>query len=73
MMILNKWQNSFIWCINGTLTSTINLGQSGPGSNGIKELLSISERSRPESHYSMQFSAIPKTFFSKEPYPSVEI
>ena len=44
-----KWLNSFIWHINGTLTATTTLGQSGPGSNGNKGILHISQSFRTEA------------------------
>ena len=30
----SKWLNSSIWPVDGTLTSTTKMTQSGPGSNG---------------------------------------
>ena len=32
----SNWQNKIIWLVNGILTGTIILDQSGPGSNGIE-------------------------------------
>ena len=39
----SKWS---IWPIGGTLTSSINLGQNGPGSNGNEGIFNISLSSR---------------------------
>ena len=41
-----KWLGSSIWHIDGTVTDTTTLGQSGPGSNGNEEVLYICQNSR---------------------------
>ena len=43
-----KWLNISIWLIDGTLTGTTTLGQSGPGNNGNKGVLHILQSSRTE-------------------------
>ena len=44
-----KWLNISSWLIDGTLTSTITPSQSGPGSNGIEEILHILQKSITEA------------------------
>ena len=49
----SKWLNSSIWPIDGSLTGTTTLGQSGPGSNGNEGVLHIPQTPRLELHYLM--------------------
>ena len=42
---IKKWLNITIWPIDGTLTSTTNPGQSGPGSNGNEGVFYIPQSS----------------------------
>ena len=42
----SKWLNSFFWPIDGTLTGTTTLGQSGPESNSNQGVLYIPQSSR---------------------------
>ena len=43
---MSKWLNISICPVNGTLTGTSALGQSGPGSNGNEGVLNIPQGSR---------------------------
>ena len=45
--------------IDGTLTSTTTLGQSGPGSNSNEEYSTFHKAAGLEPHYQMQFRVIP--------------
>ena len=40
-LFVDRWLNSSIWPIVGTLTGTTTLDQSGPGSNGNERVLHI--------------------------------
>ena len=53
--------NSTIWPIDGTLTGTTTLGQSGHESNGNEGVHHIPQTSRLELHHQMQFNVILKT------------
>ena len=48
IVIKSKRLNSFIQLINGILTGTITLGQSGPGSNDNESVLHIPQNPRLE-------------------------
>ena len=41
----SKWLNNSIWPTNETLTGIINMGRSGPGSNGNEEIFLIPQSS----------------------------
>ena len=47
--------------MDGTLTSTTTLGQSGPGSNSNERVLHIPQTPKLEHHQQMQFNVIPRT------------
>ena len=49
IVILRKWLNSSTLPIDETITSTITLGQSGPGSNGNEGVLHIPQNFRTVS------------------------
>ena len=42
----SKWLNSSIWPIDGTVTGTTTLGQSGPGSNSNEGVFHIPQSSK---------------------------
>ena len=57
------WLNSSNWAIDGILTGTVTLGQSGPESNGNEVALHIPQTLRQEPHHQMQFSVIIRNIF----------
>ena len=46
IFLYKQFSNWSIWAIDGTLISTINLGQRGPGSNGNERVVYALQSSR---------------------------
>ena len=62
-----------MWPIEGSLTGTTTLCQSGTGSNGNDGVLYIPQSSRTGAHIQMQFKIIFRTLVARKSYPSTEM
>ena len=61
ILILSKLFIRSIWFIDGTLTGTTTSDESGPGSNGSEGALLIPQTTGVQSHYRVEFNAIPRS------------